>query len=311
MRTEMKTITTALKPAALAVATTLLITACGSGNTPAAAMKTVKLDFTAQKLDPLGDDFDYEGWIIVDGKPISTGKFDVDTAGVLSPLTSQVAASDADKATKFILTIEPVKNDPPAPAATHIVAGDITQGTTATANLTVSDSAALGSDFTSAAGKFILAAPSSAASDDTQGIWFFTPPSAGGPKASLILPTLPAGWVYEGWVVGASGPRTTGRFIDPAKADLDGAGSTAGTDGCSPSGSACPAFPGQDFITPAVDLTNNYTAVITIEPEPDNSPMPFTMKPLKVAIATATAPTEQTLINDMGASNPVGTMIIQ
>lgn len=313
---DIKIITGALKPAAVAVTTALLIAACGSDNAPSAttAMKTVKLDFTAQKLDPLGADFDYEGWIIVDGKPVSTGKFDVDSAGVLSPLTSQVAASDADKATKFILTIEPAKNDPPAPADTHIVAGDITQGATATANLTVSDGAALGSDFGTAvaSGDFILASPSSAAVDDEKGIWFFNGAGAQG----LTLPTLPAGWVYEGWAVINGTPVTTGRFTDPAAADLDGAGPDKGTDGCGSAGmGACPTFPGQDFVTtaPAVDL-RGATAVISVEPEPDNAAAPFTLKPLVQAIGAAQAlggANPITFGNNAAATNPVGTMTIQ
>ena len=36
----------------------------------------------------------------------------------------------------------------------------------------------------------------------------------------------------------------------------------------------------KDFVDPAIDLTDGYAAVISIEPEPDNSPAPFTFKPL-------------------------------
>ena len=57
--------------------------------------------------------------------------------------------------------------------------------------------AALGDDFSAAAGSYILAAPSTpavAAADDDyfRGIWFLDPTA--GPAASLMLPTLPAGW---------------------------------------------------------------------------------------------------------------------
>ena len=38
-------------------------------------------------------------------------------------------------------------------------------------------------------------------------------------------------------------------------------------------------FAGQDFIAPPVDLIG-HTAVISVEPDPDNSPAPFALKPL-------------------------------
>jgi hypothetical protein len=51
----------------------------------------------------------------------------------------------------------------------------------------------------------------------------------------------------------------------------------ADADGTGPDGG--PPFPGQDYITPLLSLIG-YAAVISIEPEPDNSPDPFTLKPL-------------------------------
>ncbi|NIR35444.1 MAG: hypothetical protein GWN07_21225 [Actinobacteria bacterium] len=159
--------------------------------------------------------------------------------------------------------------------------------------------AALGDDFTSATGQFVLTTPSTTASDDdNQGIWWLVPPT---PDTGLSLPTLPAGWAYEGWVVGPSGPVTTGRFTDPAAADSDLAGPTAGTD------SDGPAFPGQDFITPPVDLTTEHMAVISVEPEPDNDPAPFQIKPLGGAIGTDLAPTPQSHTNIAADNNPSGT----
>lgn len=57
-----------------------------------------------------------------------------------------------------------------------------------------------------AGGCFILATPSDNAMDDmndNQGIWWLQMP---GPVAGLTsLPTLGAGWTYEGWVVDTSG----------------------------------------------------------------------------------------------------------
>jgi hypothetical protein len=60
------------------------------------------------------------------------------------------------EATKYVLTIEPNPDSDPAPAATHVLAGDFADS--AEAVLSVGDPAALGNDFTGAAGQFILAA---------------------------------------------------------------------------------------------------------------------------------------------------------
>ena len=118
-------------------------------------------------------------------------------------------------------------------------------------------------------------------------------------SASLMLPALPAGWMYEGWVVGPDGPVTTGRFIQATGADSDRGGPGAGPD-------ATPAFPGQEFITPPVSLIGA-TAVISIEPEPDDSPGPFTLKPLvDMDIADVGALVLQDMANN-AASFPTGT----
>jgi hypothetical protein len=150
-----------------------------------------------------------------------------------------------------------------------VLGGDFANGA---AQLTLGHAAALGNDFASATGNYVLAAPSAGAeSNYVNVIWWLDP--AAGPGPSLNLPELPAGWVYEGWVVGSEGPISTGRFSAVSGADSDGAGPMAGPE-------AAPPFPGQDFVNPAKDLTAGYMAVITIEPEPDNSLAPFTLKPL-------------------------------
>ena len=233
------------------------------------------VDMTAMKIDltgvePLGDDYVYEGWLIVSGMPVSTGTFTVDADGRTYPATFWVNTYDAEMAAAFVLTIEPAMDMDPAPSATHYLGGDFMYGE---ADLTISHPAALGDDFTSAMGGYILNTPSTASTDEDydQGIWFLDPGM--GPGPSLSLPELPPGWAYEGWVAGMSGPVTTGRFLYADEADFDLGGPYAGPDGV-------PPFPGQDYITPPMVLTEGYAAVISIEPDPDNSPNPFALKPL-------------------------------
>ena len=228
-----------------------------------------RLDMMFDGLEDLGADYVYEGWLIVDGAPVSTGRFSIDENGEPFPAWFVVYASDAADATAFVLTIEPAVGDDPAPAQTHVLAG-AWDGESAA--LSIGHAAALGDDFSTASGGFILATPSTGGDPDDydQGIWWLDP--AAGPGPSLMLPTLPAGWAYEGWVAGPNGPISTGRFLSVSGADSDGTGPTAGPD-------AGPPFPGQDFINPPISLIG-YAAVISVEPEPDNSPAPFAIKPL-------------------------------
>jgi len=232
-----------------------------------APMDYLSLNFNG--LENLGSDFAYEGWLIVNGHAVTTGVFTVDGSGNPSQTQFPVSAFDLAGASKFVLTIEPSPDPDPAPAATHYLAGDFASDG---AMLSVGDPAALGDDFMSAGGYYILNTPSTGSdnSDYAHGIWWLDPTL--GPGPSLTLPTLPAGWVYEGWVVGPGGPVTTGQFTDVADFDFDLGGPTAGPD-------PIPPFPGQDYIDPPMNLIG-YTAVISVEPYPDNSAAPFALKPL-------------------------------
>lgn len=262
---------------------------------------TTSFDLNIDGLEDLGADFRYEGWLIVDGSPVTTGLFTVDASGNMSATSFDVAESDLADATKFVLTIEPSPDADPAPSDVHILAGDFSGGT---ANLTVGDGAALGNDFTSSTGSYILATPTDGMdNNEKSGVWFLDP--AAGPGAALNLPALPAGWEYEGWAVIDGTPVTTGKFTDLGAADLSAPFS--GTMGG-------PPFPGEDFLNNApsgltfpTDLTGG-TIVISVEPSPDNSPAPFTLKPLVGTVPMgALDHTSYDLGNNAADSNPTGT----
>ncbi|VAW46683.1 hypothetical protein MNBD_GAMMA02-1848 [hydrothermal vent metagenome] len=260
----------------------------------AAFSGTVALNMSG--LEDLGANARYEGWLVVNGSPVSTGVFSVDSLGDLSQTVFNVSDSDADDASVFILTIEPFPDLDPNPADSHLLAGDVIGGL---ADVSVGHPAAIGDDFTASSGGFALINPTGdKGSSFENGIWFVVPvppPETVG----LNLPTLPAGWVYEGWVVDNSldQPISTGTFSDENGPDSDGAGAAAGL------GPAL-LFPGQDFINPARDLSENHTAVISIEPVPDNSPAPFTLKPLLVPIVDNFG--SQAMNNNAVATNPFG-----
>ena len=281
----------------------IVISSCKKDSDPEpTTMKSITLNLTG--LEDLGSDFVYEGWLIVNGAPVSTGTFMVDDMGVLSKTSFELSATDVDNATKFVLSVEPANDSDPAPAATKILAGDFS------GNSASVDIAPVG-DFMNAAGKYILATPTNGAdTDEKSGIWFLDL-ATGAPTVGLTLPTLPEGWKYEGWVVINGQPVTTGKFT--MMAATDEAAPFSGSEPLPDVNGANGFFPGEDFLLNApsgltfpTDIAGG-TAVISIEPVPDNSPGPFTLKPLIHAIpASAT----DHMVYNMGQnlSFPMGTV---
>jgi hypothetical protein len=264
-------------------------------------MMTSDLNVNIDGLQDLGDDYAYEGWIMVDGSPMSTGTFTVDSDGNMSETSFEVDETNLSDATAFILTIEPSPDNDAAPSDVKLLAGDFSGSS---ADLSISHDAALGTDFSSAAGSFILATPTNGNNtDENSGIWFLELPMP--PSTSLVLPDLPAGWTYEGWAVSNGTPLTTGKFDDPSAADQFDAYS---------GGMMAPPFPGEDFLQNApsgvsfpLDLSGGM-GVISVEPVPDNSPMPFVLKPLVGSIPNpADDHNNYMMANNASQTNPEGT----
>lgn len=252
-------------------------------NTQGNNTETLNLDISG--LENLGSDYVYEGWMMVDGAPVTTGRFSVNDAGDLSQTSFALDATQLSSATAFILTIEPKVGDDPAPSSVHILAGDF-EGDMGT--MSIDHAAALGTDFSTIDGKFILATPSTMdMTDENEGVWFIDN-SSGTAMPGLDLPTLPTGWVYEGWAVIEGNAVSTGRFTAADMADMDG-NPFKGMEGV-------PGFPGEDFImgmSNGVDFSLAQPVqkvVLSVEPEEDNSAAPFTLKPLVSMDLPATAP---------------------
>jgi hypothetical protein len=163
--------------------------------------------------------------------------------------------------------------------------------------------AALNNDFRLIAGKYLLATPTDTlGSNEESGVWFVDN-SSGSPMAGLMLPALPAGWMYEGWAVINHVPVSTGTITSADMADNSApfSGSETG-----------PPFPGEDFLQSApsslsfpTDLRGGMV-VISIEPVPDNSPLPFALKPLVASIPGMTA-VHTVLDMDKNLNFPMGT----
>lgn len=264
-----------LKTFLLLIFTASFITACSTSSESNSDIIAIELS----GVEPLQNGFHFEGWVIINGSPFTTGKFNVDIDGNLITLSGSAipngeftVAADLSAATTFVLSIEPSGDVDDIPAETHHLSGDISNGRS---TLSFTHGASLGNDFTSASGSFILATPSDDDnSNENSGIWFLDP---SGPSATLSLPTLPVGWRYEGWAVSEGTPISTGTFTS-----VSGADTFAGFSGVN----STPPFPGEDFLLNApsginfpIDLAGG-VAVISIEPYPDDSEAPYTLKPL-------------------------------
>lgn len=265
---------------------------------------TGNLNIEITGLEDLGSDFSYEGWIIVEGKAVSSGVFEVDASGNMSKTSFEVALNDLNAAAAYVLTIEPNPDSDPNPSSVHILAGDFNGNS---ASLSVAHSAALGNDFTTSTGAYILATPTDGGGDtnENSGVWWLDP--SAGPGAGLELPVLPTGWAYEGWAVVDGTPISTGRFLTNTGVDQSNIYSSTIASG--------PSFPGEDLLINApegmsfpTDLAGK-TVVISVEPQPDNSAAPFLLKPLVGAVpADATDHTLYQMNNNAINTNPSGTV---
>jgi hypothetical protein len=259
-------------------------------------------------LEDLGSNYVYEGWIIVNGAPVSTGTF----SSVNFPQSFALDTDDLVNASTFVLTIEPAGetgNDALTPSNTKIMAGDFS-GNTATVNTEI-----IG-DFSSISGQFIMATPTDNIGgvdnmNNENGIWWLDPTS-GTPVAGLDLPMIPEGWKYEGWVVANGTPLTTGTFTNVAA--TDDAAPFSGPEPLPMANGADGFFPGEDFVANApagmtfpLDV-RNMTAVISIEPYPDNSPNPFLLKPLVGTAGMMTAPALNNMDSNVMGSFPTGSV---
>jgi len=247
----------------------MLTTSCSNNDDDGPS--TTDLVLSLNGLEALGTDFVYEGWLIVDGNPVSTGTF----TSVTFPQSFNVNAAQLNNATTFVLSIEPAIDNDPAPAATKILAGDF-NGNSAS----ISSNGIVG-DFSASTGNYILATPTDADNmNEESGVWFLDN-SSGSAVDGLSLPVLPNGWKYEGWAVMNGMPISTGTFTDVS--DFDENATSSLFKGAVGNG---PAFPGEDYLQNApsgltfpTDL-RGATIVISVEPSPDNSSAPFTLKPL-------------------------------
>jgi hypothetical protein len=252
-----------------------------------------------------------------DSTAVSLGEFNVSVDGqglvslVGNPMRFTIPTDQNPQLIDDIILA--IQEDEPGLAKTHHeepgptflggkVHGDALVGI---ADLDVSYSHALGSTFSNVSGKYTIIAPTSPA-DSNSGVWFIEQQGTTTLAGLRNLPTLPTGWRYEGWIglpyyVDPGGLMfrhcSTGRFLRADSADFDGAGPGAGVgNGLN--------FPGQDFInpippgSPSRPVLRNSAFMVTIEPEPDNSPNPSSLRLLSAPLAPSPKPQGQALQMD-------------
>jgi hypothetical protein len=308
---------------ATALAPALLV---GCDDAAQVAQLQVQLDI--QNLQPL-EEGRYELWIIEGGTPYLAGEVTPGSSGEVAGAQFDIPA-EVGTPEMAVITYENDSDTDPSDSKLMGAAFDATG--VATLSLV---GFALESEAFSAAnsnGEFFLRTPSDEATgapnngNDEQGVWIGTPGAP--PAASLSLPTLNAGWIYEGWVVETSGPFpvTTGRFADDqgingsAGRDSDDVGPFGGIENNGP------PVPGSDFVQDDASVTlptglarppftlndGNWMVVITLEPTDNDGAGPFAVKPLGAAISSgaATAPTTISFSLDPASSIPSGTATI-
>src|SRR5262249_33478934 len=112
---------------------------------------------------------------------------------------------------------------------------------------------------------------------------------------------------YEGWAVIGGTPVSTGRFTSASGSDQ-----AAPFSGPNPG----PPFPGEDFLKAAppglsfpTDLSGQ-TLVVTIEPDPDDAPAPFVLKPLVGTVPATGVDHKDYVLDNKAVGFPSGTATI-
>ena len=276
---------------------------------------STQLGLSLEGLEPMKGQH-YEGWNIVNGRALSTGRFQLSSNGKIYLVDANGRAKkrigqdghayfDLQKlharATTFVLTIEPNGDVDPGPSDVHVMGGHFRHGKT---ELSVDHASSLGTDFGQSDGTFILAAPTGG--EFNQGVWFVDPSRGEG---SLHLPELPNGWAYEGWVVNTKNGRlfSTGIFRNAKSTDSDNAGPLAGKLKLN-----FPPVPGQDVVKSPLALNDGiHSVVVSVEPYPDYDSRPFSLKVLSGRINRNLAGGESSDLNNIVAETaPSGSAVI-
>ena len=216
---------------------------------PSGGRTDLQLSFTG--MPALANGFYYEGWVVVDGEPWSTGRFNVAADGSLvtpegNPVKGGVYQADIDmtEAAAVAITLHPPGDDR-GPNAQHIVGGAVEA---LAAKLTLDDSLGIGANLRESTGTYSLTGERSA-------------------TLTFATPGMHPGFAYEAWVV------------------KDGVLTSLGTFGGKPVDVAAGGhvhvhqqtdhtLKTHELVVDGADLRGS-RVVLTLEPIPDDAPEPF------------------------------------
>ncbi len=213
--------------------------------------------------------------------------------------TGNAMFPDLTGTTECFITFEDEGDGDAAPSVRVMLEGVPSGGMV---SLTTAGAVAAGgrglADFSTISGKFQLDTPTNDASgvavDDRFGILYrLVGVSRDRDAESLVLPVLPEGFCYEGWVEdrNTGAVYSTGKFLDPGASDRN--------DGISQSRGMEPkaGFPGEDFLNAVATQMlmpvgpDEITQVfVTVESEPDDAPGPGPFRILDVTVPPGQAP---------------------
>ena len=294
------------------VACAIGLASCGGGGRGRIAF-TVGLN----GLPVLPPDAVYEGFAVIDGTAVSTGKFVIDPTtspstlvsvplGVVLGTTQEATFGPAitqigeafpfiQDATAWFVSVEPAVDPVALPSGNTVMGGVFVGDTANLSNTTITDLTPPPGpqffglpDFVGATGVVTAITPTDGPGNDGGGLWAVT--DAGGTSAGLALPFLQGTWRYALWASDGTSERLLGTFSSPLFADDDF--SSAPTRGAASTGFAAP---GQDFVTaatvpalvPSAMNNGDWTVEVRVEPSPDNSVAPFGLRVLSAAIPAA------------------------
>ncbi len=284
---------------ALLVGTVLTIGSCGGGGRGRTAFKVSLLGLPA--IGNPGPT--YEGFALINGLGVSTGKFIVDDsvtpANIVSipigtilgtvneatfgPAITQLGTTfpfiaDADA---WFVTLEPADDSDPAPTG-NFVLGAFFVGDTAVFGNVVALAPSIPPtfiglpSFSTITGVITAVSPTDGPGADASGLWAVS--GSSGTPPGFSLPTLPGTWRYGLWATQGALTLPLGTFTQVDRADDDFMESV--TRGSLSTGFAAP---GQDFVSavttptigPASFNSGDWKVEVSVEPDPDNSVLPL------------------------------------
>ena len=242
----------------------LLISLAGQdelSNGPKLPPSELPFELSFQNLQPTASG-SYELWLVRGDTAWSFGRFETNDTGdgfvadtQLEAITTQ--AQDGDQ---IVITLESDRETNNQPSAVVVLSGLIGAETPSQAELEYPV------DLSQVSGSYILATPTNdPEAHETAGIWLTTPT---GSAPTVVLPSLPEGWVYQLWAEHGGVLLNGGRFTAADQAD-----NFAGFSG---EGSG-PNYPGEDYVRnlpppfnqPLELADGNSRIFISLEPDLD------------------------------------------